>query len=47
MPVREMLQRMGSDEITEWKAFFMLEANPNLGESVDEFIARTSGANNG
>jgi hypothetical protein len=25
MPVRELLQRIGSDEITEWMAFYQLE----------------------
>lgn len=47
MPVREMLNRMGSDELTEWKAFFMLDSNPNEGESEEEFMSRTSGVNNG
>lgn len=26
MPVREMLSRMDSREITEWRAFFIVEA---------------------
>lgn len=28
MPVGEMLRRMDSREITEWRAFFLLRANP-------------------
>lgn len=40
MPVREVLSRHSSSELTEWMCYFILANSPNKGQSVKDMKSR-------
>jgi hypothetical protein len=45
MPVRELLTRMGSDEITEWMAFYQIEPFGDMRADVRSGVIASTFAN--